>query len=83
MQLLWTFRRNANLPTPGEPLGGWEAPDCEVRGQFLGHYLSAVAMLQRQTGERNCWTGLKQAADLLLHELTWPQPGNDSTLPLI
>jgi len=24
-RLLWTFRHNAGLPTPGEPLGGWEA----------------------------------------------------------
>jgi uncharacterized protein len=50
-QLLWTFRRNAGLFTPGEPLGGWESPDSEVRGQFLGHYLSAAALLYKQTGK--------------------------------
>ena len=20
------------------PLGGWEKPDCELRGHFIGHY---------------------------------------------
>ena len=23
----------------------WEAPDCELRGHFTGHYLSALAFL--------------------------------------
>ena len=44
--LLWTFRNNAGLPAPGNPfIGSWEDPGCEVRGQFLGHYLSATARL--------------------------------------
>ncbi len=50
-RLLWTFRQNAGLPTPGRPLGGWEAPDCEIRGHFVGHYLSACALLYRGTGD--------------------------------
>lgn len=45
--LLLTFRRNAGLPAPGDPFAGsWEDPACEVRGQFMGHYLSATARLQ-------------------------------------
>ncbi len=45
--LLLTFRRNAGLPAPGDPfVGSWEDPACEVRGQFMGHYLSATARLQ-------------------------------------
>ncbi len=49
--LLWTYRQNAGLPTPGKALGGWEAPDwINVRGQFMGHYLSACAMLSVQPG---------------------------------
>ncbi len=45
--LLLTFRRNAGLPAPGDPFdGSWEDPACEVRGQFMGHYLSALARLQ-------------------------------------
>ena len=47
--LLWTFRNNAGLPAPGNPfISSWEDPGCEVRGQFLGHYLRATARL---TGE--------------------------------
>ena len=50
-QLLYDFRKNAGLDAPGKPLGGWEAPDCEVRGHFVGHYLSACAMLYANTGD--------------------------------
>ena len=50
--LLFTFRQNAGLPTPGQPyVGSWEDPGCEVRGQFMGHYLSASATLLSQTGQ--------------------------------
>ena len=50
--LLWTFRNTAGLPAPGDPYtGSWEDPGCEVRGQFLGHYLSATARL---TGDGIC-----------------------------
>lgn len=50
--LLFTFRQNAGLPTPGQPyVGSWEDPGCEVRGQFMGHYLSASATLLGQTGK--------------------------------
>lgn len=43
--LLWTFRKNAGLPTPGAPLGGWENPGAGWRGFFVGHYLSACALM--------------------------------------
>ncbi|KAF2312003.1 hypothetical protein GH714_027726 [Hevea brasiliensis] len=29
--LVWSFRKTAGLPTPGEAYGGWEAPDVELR----------------------------------------------------
>ncbi len=45
-RLLHTFRITAGLPSTAEPLGGWEAPDCELRGHFAGgHYLSACALM--------------------------------------
>ncbi len=50
-RLLWAFRKNSGLPTPGTPLGGWEAPDCEVRGHFVGHFLSACALTYESTGD--------------------------------
>jgi DUF1680 family protein len=44
-RLLHNFRINAGLPSSAEPLKGWESPDCELRGHFVGHYLSACAMI--------------------------------------
>src|SRR5438128_1597344 len=48
-RLLHTFRLNAGLPSSAEPLGGWEKPDCEVRGHFTGHYLSACGLMYSST----------------------------------
>ncbi len=42
-RLMHTFRINAGLPSDAEPLGGWEAPMCGLRGHFVGHFLSACA----------------------------------------
>ena len=50
-RLLHTFRLNAGLPSTAEPLGGWEKPDCELRGHFTGHYLSACALMFASTGD--------------------------------
>jgi uncharacterized protein len=35
-RLIWSFRKLAILPTPGTPYGGWEKPDQELRGHFVG-----------------------------------------------
>ncbi|MGE5276348.1 MAG: glycoside hydrolase family 127 protein, partial [Acidobacteriota bacterium] len=51
-RLLHTFRVNAGLPSSAKPLGGWEKPDCELRGHFTGgHYLSACALTYAATGD--------------------------------
>jgi len=50
-RLLHMFRLTAGLPSNAQPLGGWEAPDNELRGHFSGHYLSACALLAAQTGD--------------------------------
>jgi uncharacterized protein len=51
-RLLHTFRVNAGLPSTAQPLGGWEKPDCELRGHFAGgHYLSACALAYGATGD--------------------------------
>ncbi|KAK6164192.1 hypothetical protein DH2020_001056 [Rehmannia glutinosa] len=34
-RLVWSFRKTAGLETPGEPYGGWEAPNVELRGHFV------------------------------------------------
>ena len=44
-RFLYTFRINAGLPTTAKPYGGWEKPDCELRGHSLGHYLSACSLM--------------------------------------
>jgi DUF1680 family protein len=51
-RLVRNFRVNAGLPAPGQPLGGWEAPDCELRGHFVGHYMSACAQMYAATGDK-------------------------------
>lgn len=50
--ILFSFRTTAGLGAPGEPYGGWEGPDVEVRGQFVGHYLSALAFAFKHTGDQ-------------------------------
>lgn len=50
-RLLHVFRVNAGLPSRAKPLGGWEAPVNELRGHFVGHYLSACALLAAHTGD--------------------------------
>ncbi|XP_057483692.1 uncharacterized protein LOC130770300 [Actinidia eriantha] len=48
-RLVWSFRKTAGLPTPGKAYGGWEAPTCELRGHFVGHYMSASAQMWAST----------------------------------
>jgi len=50
-RLLHMFRLTAALPSSAKPLGGWERPASEVRGHFVGHYLSACAMMHAATGD--------------------------------
>ncbi|HEV2136220.1 MAG TPA: glycoside hydrolase family 127 protein [Terracidiphilus sp.] len=50
-RLLRNFRVNAGLPANAQPLGGWEAPNCELRGHFVGHAMSACAHLYSATGD--------------------------------
>src|SRR5215470_209227 len=65
-RLLHTFRINAGLSSSAQPLGGWEAPDCELRGHYAGgHYLSAVALMYASTGDDE----LKKNGDLVVAEL--------------
>jgi uncharacterized protein len=58
-RLLHVFRVNAGIPSSAKPLGGWEKPDSEIRGHFVGHYLSACALLYASTGDAE----IKQRAD--------------------
>jgi DUF1680 family protein len=51
-RLAHNFRVTAGIPSDADPLGGWEAPDCELRGHYVGHYLSSCAFLHASTGDR-------------------------------
>jgi uncharacterized protein len=65
-RLLHTFRINAGLSSSATPLGGWEAPDCELRGHYAGgHYLSAVALMYASTGDED----LKKNGTIVVTEL--------------
>lgn len=65
-RLLHTFRINAGISSAAQPLGGWEAPDCELRGHYTGgHYLSAAALMYASTGDED----LKSNADAVVAEL--------------
>ena len=50
-RLLHTFRLTAGLPSKAPQLGGWERPDIELRGHFMGHYLSACGLMYGSTGD--------------------------------
>ena len=50
-RLLNNFRVTAGIPSAATPLGGWEAPDVELRGHSIGHYLTALALMYSSTGD--------------------------------
>jgi len=64
-RLLHVFRINAGLPSDAQPLGGWEDPKCELRGHFVGHYLSACSLMYASTGD----TALQQRVEGIVREL--------------
>ncbi|MGH9823478.1 MAG: beta-L-arabinofuranosidase domain-containing protein, partial [Blastocatellia bacterium] len=64
-RLLHMFRVTAGLPSSAKPLGGWEAPDVELRGHTLGHHLSACSLMYASTGD----VTLKRRAEKIVTEL--------------
>lgn len=60
--LLHTFRINAGIPSNAVPLGGWEDPKGELRGHFMGHYLSGCALGWASAGDDE----LKRRGDALV-----------------
>ncbi len=71
-RLLHTFRMTASLPTKALQLGGWERPDIELRGHFMGHYLSACGLMYSSTGDEL----LKRKAISIVAELGTCQKAN-------
>lgn len=56
----------------GDMHGGWESPTCQLRGHFLGHWLSAAASLAATTGDQE----VKGKADYIISELARCQHEN-------
>ncbi|MBE1161884.1 glycoside hydrolase family 127 protein [Dyella acidiphila] len=72
-RLAHSFRIQAGLPSSATPLGGWEKPDCELRGHFSGgHYLSAAALAYASEGDEV----LKTRGDQLVAALAACQQRN-------
>ncbi|MEO8777149.1 MAG: glycoside hydrolase family 127 protein [Rhodanobacter sp.] len=72
-RLAHSFRVQAGIASQAAPLGGWEKPDCELRGHFSGgHYLSAAALAWASLGDQT----LKQRGDQLVAALAACQQPN-------
>ena len=51
--MLYNFRRTFGEDTKGAVTpGGWESPDCLLRGHSTGHFLSALALAFAATGDK-------------------------------
>ena len=61
-----------NFGAKAMPHHGWEDPSCQLRGHFLGHFLSACAMREWAVGDAE----LKAKADAIVHELARCQSEN-------
>lgn len=53
-------------------MGGWEDPSCQLRGHFLGHWLSAAALRYDEVGD----VELKAKAETIVAELALCQKDN-------
>ncbi len=53
-------------------MGGWEDPSCQLRGHFLGHWLSAAAIRYHETEDGE----LKAKTEAILKELVLCQRDN-------
>jgi len=72
-RLLHSFRETAGITTNATPYGGWEKPDCTLRGHFTGgHYLSAVALAYASAGNET----LRMRGDAMVAELAQCQKAN-------
>lgn len=77
--ILYNFRNTSNLPLQGaSPFGGWEDPDCLLRGHFSGHWLSATALMYNATGN----TTVLQHAQYVVNELAKCQKANVNVAPV-
>jgi len=62
----------APMQKPEDIHWGWESPTCQIRGEFLGHWLSAAAHIIASTGDLE----LKGKADFIVSEVARCQAEN-------
>ncbi|HEY2588246.1 MAG TPA: beta-L-arabinofuranosidase domain-containing protein [Tepidisphaeraceae bacterium] len=70
-RFLHYFRTEAGLPPKAPAYGGWESPN-EGAGRCLGHYLSALSLQYRATGDDR----FKRRIDYIIDELALIQAAN-------
>ena len=74
--LLLNYRVEAGRFTarevPADAHTGWESPVCQLRGHFLGHWLSAAAIHYHTSKDKD----IKAKADLIINELEECQKDN-------
>jgi hypothetical protein len=71
-RMLYAFKEAAGLSTKGAaPLGGWDAPACNLRGHTTGHYLTALGQAYASSGNPL----FKAKIDYIIAELKTCQDG--------
>ena len=71
-RMLSFYRQRAALKPKAEPYGGWDGGGRNLTGHIAGHYLSAISLMFRATGEPR----FKQRADYIVRELDEVQRKN-------
>ncbi|KAL1520575.1 hypothetical protein AB1Y20_022151 [Prymnesium parvum] len=67
-RMLYFFRELSKLPHPKaevKPYGGWESLGSGLRGEFLGHYLTAAASVVAATGDARLKGRCRYIVDVL------------------
>ena len=65
-RMLYNFREASGLDVKGaEPMTGWDAPECHLKGHTSGHYLSALALCYKAGGNKT----IKEKACYMIEEL--------------
>lgn len=64
--------RTSFIGMPADMHGGWESPGCQLRGHFLGHYLSAAAMYYYTDKDEY----IRAKAEVIIEELAACQKDN-------
>lgn len=65
-QMLYNFRAACGLDLHGaEPMTGWDAPECHLKGHTTGHYLSGLALCYKAGRNER----IKEKAVYMIQEL--------------